>query len=228
MSQMYKNLKVRNEAILWARDLIQRSDWLIMDAETTGLKQSGRNLASYDEIIQIGIIDPHGNTVFESLVNPIKRRMAQDARDIHGINFRMLKDAPRFSEILPKLHNVLNGKLVIAYNAEFERQMLIQTAAKFRQEEINTYDFKCIMQCAMVQYSNFIGEWSDYYNDYKWQKLPGSTHNVIGDCLAVLNLIKEIASAELSPIPDQTAITELTPPPTSWLKNLLNFFQRKK
>jgi len=211
-----KKLKDRNEAILWARGLMQRSDWLIMDTETTGLKQSGRNLASYDEIIQIGIIDPHGNTVFESLINPIKRRMAQDARDIHGIDFRMLKDAPRFREILPKLSDILNGKLVIAYNAEFEKQMLIQTCAKIPKELREANDFQCTMHCAMSEYSQFIGEWSDYYKDYKWQKLPEATHNVVEDCLAVLTIIKEMANAELSPIPDP------------WWKNLLNYFKRKK
>ena len=212
---MDKKLKDRNEAILWARGLMQRSDWLILDTETTGLKQSGRNLASYDEIIQIGIIDPHGNTVFESLVNPIKRRMAQDARDKHGIDFRMLKDAPRFREIVPKLRDILNGKLVIAYNAEYDKQMLIQTYAK-TPKELRKTDMQFTFQCAMDEYSHFIGEWSDYFKDYKFQKLPGTTHNVIEDCLAVLKIIKEMANAELSPIPDP------------WWKNLLNFFKRKK
>jgi DNA polymerase-3 subunit epsilon len=213
---VHKKLKDRNEAILWARDLMQRKDWLIMDTETTGLKQSGRNLASYDEIVQIGIIDPYGNIVFESLINPVKRRISQGAKDIHGIDLRMLRNAPTFQEILPKLCEILNGKLVIAYNAEFEKQMLIQTAAKCPKELREAYDFQCAMHCAMSEYSQFIGEWNDHYKDYKFQKLPEATHTVVEDCLAVLKIMKKMANAELSPTPDP------------WWKTILDFFRKKK
>jgi DNA polymerase-3 subunit epsilon len=105
---VYKKLKDRNEAILWARSLMERTDWLIWDTETTGLKQTGSNLMSLDEIIQIGIIDPHGNIVFESLINPVKRRISQEAKMIHGIDLRKLKGAPTFQEIIPKLRELLS------------------------------------------------------------------------------------------------------------------------
>lgn len=206
---MYKKLKDRNEAILWARDLIRRKDWLIMDTETTGLKES-------DEIIQIGIIDPHGNIVFESLINPVKRRISSEAKLKHGIDLHMLKDAPTFKDIYPKLYNILNGKLVVAYNIEFENRILMQTTKKYACEAPNVPNIKFELQCAMHRYSGFIGEWSDYHKDYKWQKLPRVAHNVIEDCLAVLNIIKEMANAELSPIPDP------------WWKTLLNIFRRRK
>jgi DNA polymerase-3 subunit epsilon len=213
---VYKILKDRNEAILWARDLMQRTDWLILDTETTGLKQSGRNPMAFDEIIQIGVIDSFGNTIFESLVNPVKRRISEEAKMIHGIDLRKLKDAPTFQEISPKLYEILNGKLVVVYNAEFEKQMLIITGYKNIKKFGGVHDMTFTMQCAMEEYSKFIGEWSDYYKDYKWQKLPGAAHNVIEDCLAVLNIIKEMANVELSQIPDP------------WWKNLLNYFRRKK
>jgi DNA polymerase-3 subunit epsilon len=206
---MYKKLKDRNEAILWARSLMERTDWLIWDTETTGLEKS-------DEIIQIGIIDPDGNIVFESLLNPKKRRISQEAKDIHGIDLRMLRDAPTFKDIYPKLYNILNGKLVIAYNIDFESRILMQTGKKHAYEAPNVPNIKFKFHCAMTEYSQFIGEWSDYHKDYKFQKLPRATHNVIGDCLAVLNIIKEMANAELSQIPDP------------WWKNLLNYFRRKK
>lgn len=135
---------------------------------------------------------------------------------IHGIDLRKLKDASTFQEIAPKLCEILNGKLVIAYNAEFEQRMLIQTNAKYPNEFRKADDMQFTMHCAMTEYSHFIGEWSDYYEDYKFQKLPRATHNVIGDCLAVLNIISEIANAELSIIRD------------SWWKKLLNYFRREK
>ena len=196
-----KMTKDRNETILWARGLMERSNWLVMDTETTGLKQLGSNLMSLDEIIQINIINPHGNIVFESFINPVKRRISKETKMIHGIDLRKLTNAPTFLEIYPKLTEILNGKLVVVYNAAFEHRMLIQTGAKYTEiygKFITDIVFE--MHCAMVEYSKFIGEWNDYHRDYKWQKLPGVTHNVIGDCLATLELIKSMANSELSEI----------------------------
>jgi len=116
---------------------------------------------------QIGIMNPLGNIVFESLINPVKRRISREAKDVHGTDFPMLKDAPTFQEILPKISDILHGRLVIVYNAEFEKQMLIQTAAKYPKELWEAYDFQCTMHCAMEEYSQYIGEWSDYFNNYK-------------------------------------------------------------
>jgi hypothetical protein len=94
--------------------------------------------------------------------------------------------------------------------------MVIQTNAKYPKEFRKADDMQFTMQCAMDEYSHFIGEWSDYYNDYKWQKLPRATHNVIEDCLAVLKIIKEMANAELNLIHDP------------WWKTLLKFIRRRK
>ena len=195
----------RNSAIQWARDLIQRTDWFIWDTETTGLKQTGKNLEQFDEIIQIGIVDSEGNTVFESLLNPVKRRISQEAKLVHGIELSMLKNAPTFDKILPILKDKISGKDVVVYNAEFEQQMFIQTSAKFFKmgqfEGLDLKDFRFDMICAMKEYSKFIGEWNDHFQDYKYQKLPKASHNVIGDCLATLELIKFMANSELSEIP---------------------------
>jgi DNA polymerase-3 subunit epsilon len=169
---------------------------------------------SLDEIIQIGIIDPHGDIVFKSFINPVKRRISQEAKMKHGIDFRKLKDAPTFQEIAPRLREVLNGKLVVAYNAKFEYRMLMQTAAKYFDKFGKVEDLQFKMQCAMEAYSQFIGEWNDYHKNYKWQKLPGTTHDPVEDCLATLKIIKEMANAELSKIPDP------------WWKTLLKFFTR--
>jgi DNA polymerase III subunit epsilon len=48
----------------------------------------------------------------------------------------------------------------------------------------------------MEWYAQYYGEWSSYYEDYKWQPLNGG-HNAIVDCLACLDLIKEMAADEI-------------------------------
>ena len=53
----------------------------------------------------------------------------------------------------------------------------------------------------MIMYARFIGEWASWKDDYKWQKLPGGDHTALGDCIATLNIIKEMANTELMEIP---------------------------
>jgi DNA polymerase-3 subunit epsilon len=206
---LHRNPKDRNEVIIWARNLMERKDWLILDTETTGLGPS-------DEIIQIGIIDPFGNVVFNSLLNPVKRRMSQEAKAKHGIELSSLRNAPTFVDIYPKLRELLHGKLVVAYNIQYENRILTQTCAKHASDDSTLGRIRLTIQCAMTAYSAFIGEWNPKYQDYKWQKLPGTTHDAIEDCLATLKVIKEMANAELSVIPDP------------WWRCLFKWFARKK
>ena len=50
---MTKRSRDRNAAIQWARELLAKPNWVILDTETTGID----NMA---EIIQIGVLDHTG------------------------------------------------------------------------------------------------------------------------------------------------------------------------
>jgi DNA polymerase-3 subunit epsilon len=191
----HRNIKDRNESITWARNALKDPDiFVIMDTETTGL-------AKTDVIIQIAIIDLNGSTLIDTLVKPTKRkRMSPGATDVHGITMGMLKSAPYFVEIMDNLIKLTEGKKVIIYNARFDTQMIVQTCAY---DEIDLRNRKWYMdcECAMVLYSRFVGDWSDYHNDYKFHRLPHAGHSAIDDCNATLNLIKFIAGAEITEEP---------------------------
>ncbi|MEM7803199.1 MAG: hypothetical protein AAF633_28675 [Chloroflexota bacterium] len=48
----------------------------------------------------------------------------------------------------------------------------------------------------MLRYSEYVGEWNSYRQSYKWQTLPAGDHSALGNCLATLGVIKEMASSE--------------------------------
>ncbi len=142
------NSSSRLEAINWALDILNNADnCLILDTETTGLRET-------DEVIEIGIIDMNGNTVFHSYVKPLRRRSipAASAR-IHGITMAKLKDAPTMIDIHPQIRNLLKGRIVIAYNSSFDRRLLKQTFNKYDLTSLS----KVVWQDAMVPYSKFVG-----------------------------------------------------------------------
>jgi len=170
----------RFEAAEWAREMLTHPDaWLLVDTETTGLE--------CPEAVQIAVVAPDGQVLFDSLVRP-QGEIEPQAVAVHGITPEMVSDAPSFSEIYARLAAVLEGKLIVAYNADFDWSVL---DGDCRRHHLPSLDIK--WYCAMIQYAQFCGDWSDYHQDFRWQKLPGGDHSAAGDCRAVLDLMRKMA-----------------------------------
>jgi DNA polymerase III epsilon subunit-like protein len=176
----------RELARRWARGLIDRRDWAILDTETTGLDDSA-------EIVQIAIVEPGGSAVLDTLVRP-RRPIPADATAIHGITNAMVADAPRFVDLVERLVQVIADRTVIAYNAAFDRRMVAQTA---RASEVRMPPWR--WECAMERYAEYVGQRSSRRSGYVWQSLPrgsqyrGKKHQAIDDCLATLDVIRRMA-----------------------------------
>jgi DNA polymerase-3 subunit epsilon len=188
---MHHKIQHRNEAIKWAQNVLATPNaWVILDTETTGIGKD-------DVVIQIGIIDLYKNTLIDSLVRPTKKKSIPiEATSIHGITMDMLLSAPTLSEMLNHLMTITRQKKTIIYNAGFDIRLLNQT---IYQDNIHISKGKLIMnyECAMTYYAQFVGQWSDYHQNYVYQKLPSSEHNAIGDCKATLDIIKMMAGTKM-------------------------------
>lgn len=168
----------RTEASEWARKILQRSDVLILDTETTDL---------YGEIIELSVIYLNGETVINRRFNPISP-ISEGAQAIHGISAEMVAVEPRFAECAPELLPVLaNAGLVLIYNKAFDMARLHQTC---KLHSVEMPDIKA--DCIMEWYAQYCGEWSDYHQSYRWQPLNGG-HSALSDCQVALNLLHEMA-----------------------------------
>lgn len=170
------------KAAQWARSLLQRDDWVVLDTETTGLSYN-------DEIVQIAILSPDGTVLLDTLVRPLIP-ISLEATGIHGITNDDVADAPPFPKLYERLKAILSGKSIVIYNAAFDLRMLQQTLRKYRLPPFDLDEDQ--IDCAMLYYAAWRGEiWSD--GSYKWQKLQGGDHSAAGDCRATLELIKRMA-----------------------------------
>jgi DNA polymerase III subunit epsilon len=115
---------LRGAAGSWIARLFEE-DFVVLDTETTGL---GRR----DEIIEIGVIDPGGHTVLETLVWPHAGRVPDAARRVHGLGIESLEGAPSWPEVLPELQAVVAGRRVLAWNAPFDERMARQSSRLWR------------------------------------------------------------------------------------------------
>ena len=92
-----------------------------LDTETTGLSPIGGG-----KICELAIsITQNGQTQeeFSTLLNP-QIPMMPEVIAIHGITNEMVKDAPTFAEILPRVVSLLDGCVLVAHNADFDLSFL--------------------------------------------------------------------------------------------------------
>jgi hypothetical protein len=47
----------------------------------------------------------------------------------------------------------------------------------------------------MIPYSDWVGDWSDYWGNYAWQPLYGGDHRALSDCRAVVERLREMAAS---------------------------------
>jgi DNA polymerase-3 subunit epsilon len=91
---------------------------LILDTETTGLdpKQGHRII----ELAAVELVDrrPTGRHV-HYYVNP-EREIDAGATDVHGLTWEMLRDKPRFSDVVREFSDFARGAQWIIHNAPFD------------------------------------------------------------------------------------------------------------
>lgn len=186
----------REKAVRWARELFTRDNWCILDTETTGLGNDA-------EICQISVINPKGETLTDTLIEPTVE-IEPGAIAIHGITNDRVIGAGGFHLHLTPLLQAVRDKDVIIYNAEFDLKLLRQSARPYGiwlafptsdRRGCRIFLNGGSIHCAMQWYSQWVGEWNNYHGNYKWQKLPGGDHSALGDCRATLEVIRRMAES---------------------------------
>ena len=131
---------------------------IYLDTETTGT-------GDHDEICEIAIVGPDGETIVDELVRP-SRPIPQAATEVHGITDEDVEDAPTMRDLEPELEQVLLSNPVCIYNADYDSRMLHQSATSgwLLDWPHDPSRVHCVMELA----SRWHGDWSDYYRSYTW------------------------------------------------------------
>jgi DNA polymerase III subunit epsilon len=188
------SLSPRQSAIQIARQWLTHQP-VYLDTETTGLEKSS-------EIIEICVIDDSNQVLFQSLVKPTSR-IPSEALRIHGITDEMVKTAPAWFNVWPKIEAVLAGQQVGIYNADFDLRLIQQTNARYhiRWERHDSNAF-----CIMKLYAQFYGLWNRAYGNYRYFSLETArqhchiplpnAHRALDDALLARAVLHHIADSE--------------------------------
>ncbi len=183
-------IPLRQQVIQKAREILTLQP-VVLDTETTGL-------GSYDEIIEIALVDHQGKVIFESLVRPTIEIPPGSTR-INHITNEMVNTAPLWQEVWSQIQPMLNRKPVVIYNAEFDVRLMQQTHRIARIPWTNTFTPVCLMKL----YAAYLGEWNSYKNDFRFVtlekagalegiSLPNS-HRAADDTLLAFALLEHLA-----------------------------------
>ena len=172
--------EARARAIVWAIRLADDPRTVYLDTETTGL--GGRA-----EVVDVAVAGGDGRILFETLVRPLAP-IPPDATAIHGIADADVADAPGWPAVHDELCRLLTGRLVVVYNAAFDRRIVTQCGERhgLALPELDWH-------CAMRRFAEFHGDWDAARGVFRWQKLeqavavfgvaPGG-HRAAADALA--------------------------------------------
>lgn len=102
-------------------DALAGLSYAVVDVEATG----GRVIGG-DRITEVAVVEVNNGiatTVFDTLVNP-ERSIPPWVSRLTNISWEMVKDAPVFAEICDQLLGVLDGRVFVAHNANFDWRFL--------------------------------------------------------------------------------------------------------
>ncbi len=168
-------------------ELLDRRDVFVIDTETTGL---GRR----SEVLEVAVIDTTGCVLLNTVSLP-QGPIPRDASDVHGLTRARLRamGARPWPAVHAELARLLeNASSVIAWNAEFDRSMLEQTAARHGMI-LPAVPWRCAMQAEADTHGRDTA-WSNLEEAAECRGVPTSdAHSAAGDARITLAVVRRLA-----------------------------------
>lgn len=155
-------------------------DAIVLDTETTGLD------ARSARMIEVGAVAISGGVllaepVLEQRIDP-GMPIPPETIAVHGITDVMVAGAPRFAEIAPKLHRVLEGRLLVGHSLAYDLAMLARehTLAKLDWSPPRALDIRMLARIVAPDLADHgldrLCEWLGIVNVRR--------HSAVGDAVA--------------------------------------------
>jgi len=166
---------------------------IAIDTETTGLD------SGVDELLQVSIVDEHGETLYNCYFKPRNCTEWADAEKVNHITPEMVRNCPDISKGAAAISRILaSAKRIIGYNTPFDMEFLSAAGV-----EIPT-DAEIVD--VMQMFAEIKDDWDKVRGGLKWHKLTecaehcgykwnGAAHDSLQDARATMFCYKHLAAA---------------------------------
>ena len=181
---MHFNTKQLYTPTLEIYELNERA--LIIDTETIG---AGPTI----EIIEIALGDMNGQIIYETLVQPTFNALPPPSKHHRFVKAELLS-APHWTDIWPTLSSLIENRLLVAYNAAFDRRALAATCSRYH-HTTRERGWRCAMQLVKkmtgTKKSLTLQDACAHFN------LTGGNHRAARDVQATYELLKALSSSQI-------------------------------
>ena len=158
--------------------------YVVVDVETTGGRADGGDRIT--EVAAVVVRDGVVCEVFETLVNP-ERPIPPWITALTNISWSMVKDAPTFREVAPRLLGLLEGRIFVAHNATFDWNFICAEVRRATGERLDG-ERLCTVRLARRLLPQLRRRSLDWVcNHYGVEN--GSRHRAAGDAVATAHVL---------------------------------------
>jgi DNA polymerase-3 subunit epsilon len=169
----------------WAHNTLAASlpPLRVLDTEMTGLSSAA-------EVVEVAVLDQDGAVLLNTRIRP-QGRLTPGAAALTGLTDAELATAPRLPEVWQQLADILSGTRIVAYNADVDRLMLGQTAARYKLK-LPPAQWLCLMEACTVM--SVDGEtWLSLATVASELGAPLPSHRALGDAQTALHVLRLLA-----------------------------------
>ncbi len=189
-------LQQRNDIGRWAHRLFQQKNWLILDTETMGLRETA-------EPLELALLAYDGAVLLNTLLRP-QATFSDEGIFVNGLRKSDVASAPSFVTIWPALLTFLEQyPMVISYNAEYH-QRILEHAAHRANLALPPLRWYCLMKIYATYWGHLRRDgrfrWQQLNEACKQQRVPGGwsqTHRALKDARKSFRLLDAMASNAL-------------------------------
>ncbi|GHO50960.1 exonuclease domain-containing protein [Ktedonospora formicarum] len=115
--------------VLWANAVLTLPNLALPEIDTTGLDAAA-------EIVRVTLIDSTGAVLDDILIKPT-RPLSPQVSEINGIHNKDLEHAPTIREAWPRIERCFQGRHVVSFSQDFDRDKLNETANRDQLPRMN-------------------------------------------------------------------------------------------
>lgn len=155
-------------------------DPLFLDTETTGVNGEA-------EVISLTIANSQENILLSTFIKPVVPIDTESqSYAVNGITQDMVEDAPSFVEVWENAKPLLEGRIIVCFNSDFDSRLLRQSCARACVEPVQAEWF-----CAMTSVGKTDGRWIKLEKACNlFGVICNPDHTSAGDTIALVRLVQ--------------------------------------